>query len=85
MLENFSIMADNPNDAVGGGGCLCSDTKVEGCKGPYVVFNATETDFCPSPFPVIGTACLHAAMYEKMEGPTVVDSDAIDEDDIPEV
>lgn len=75
-------MDENPNDATGGGGCLCSDTKVNGCNGPYVVFNATETDFIGSPYPVIGAGCLCKA-YDTALGEEV--DATYDEDDIPEV
>jgi hypothetical protein len=81
MLENFSIMDENPNDAMGGGGCLCSDTKVNGCDGPYAVFNATETDFIQSPYPVIGAKCLCKA-FDLLSGEEVTGEL---EDDVPDV
>jgi hypothetical protein len=81
MLENFSIMDENPNDALGGGGCLCSDTKVNGCNGPYAVFNAVETDFIQSPYPVIGAACLCKAFGIALG--EEVDAELVD--DVPDV
>jgi hypothetical protein len=83
MLGNYSVTETNPNDATGGGGCLCSDTKVEGTTGPYVVFNAVETDFIGSPFPVLCSGCLCDA-FNKAIGEEVV-GELMDDDEIPEV
>lgn len=47
----------NPNDGIGGGGCVCSPLKCEDCKGPFVVFPATETDSNQSPHVVISVHC----------------------------
>lgn len=61
-LEVFSINDKNPNDTVGGGGCLCHpDGKATGCEGPYVIFHAAETDSNLSPHCVVGAKCLKAA------------------------
>lgn len=59
--ERFHIVDVNPNEASGGGGCLCGETRVEGCEGPYAVFDVTDMDSILSPRPVIGAKCLRAA------------------------
>ncbi len=61
MSQHFNITEHNPNDDVGGGGCLCSDTKVADCQPPYAVFYATETDSGLSPHVVACYTCLAAA------------------------
>jgi len=59
--QRFEITDVNPNDAVGGGGCVCSPEKVTDCKGPFAVFYATEMGDTPySPHVVIGCACAKA-------------------------
>lgn len=60
--ERFKITDANPNDAVGGGGCLCGDGKVEGCVGPFAVFFATETDNNLSPHVVLSLHCAEAVV-----------------------
>lgn len=74
-------MEENPNNPMGGEGCLCSETKVAQAKGPYVVFNATETDCIASPYPVICASCLIPA-YAKLMGEEVTGEV---EDDVPDV
>lgn len=60
--ERFQVVATNPNDDVGGGGCLCSPEKVTDCTGPFVVFYATEAgDSRLSPHQVLGCKCAKAA------------------------
>lgn len=58
-LGNFSISQSNPNDQIGGGGCVCSPTKVA-CDGPYAVFQGCETDSNVSPHVVVSLACAQA-------------------------
>ena len=62
MSENFKIVDVNPNDNVGGGGCLCSESKDTDCKGPFAVFYTTDMSSNVSPHPVIGAGCLRAAV-----------------------
>ena len=57
MSELFFLSSTNPNDGIGGGGCLCSASKVEGCKGPYAIFPGTETDNNLSPHVVLSLNC----------------------------
>lgn len=60
MSERFHLSSINPNDAIGGGGCACSPSKVEDCKGPYAIFPATETDNNLSPHCVVSLGCARA-------------------------
>lgn len=97
MSQHFSIMETNPNV---GHGCLCSEEGTVDSNGPFVVFNATEMDTVPSPFPVLcaGCACKAADLVRVAEAPiTAADIEVIDTeiaarskrrkpaDDIPEV
>lgn len=75
MTAHFS--ETNPNDGIGGGGCLCSGlTKGRDTKPPYVIFPASETEM-PSPHAVLCAGCpaLKAALAKA----------APDEDDGPAV
>ena len=67
-LEQFQIVATNPNDRIGGGGCLCSPSqKTSACKGPFVLFPNAEVAGAPeaglhnSPHAVASVACVCAA------------------------
>lgn len=66
--ERFKISDTNPNDAIGGGGCVCGDNKVEGCVGPYAVFYATETDSMLSPHVVLSLKCAEAFVAKAAKG-----------------
>ena len=57
-MGHFIITDNNPNDDVGGGGCLCSPDKVTDCKGPFAVFHVTDMDNPVSPHQVIGARCI---------------------------
>jgi hypothetical protein len=57
MSETFILSDTNPNDGIGGGGCLCHPLKCLDCKGPYAIFPATETDSNLSPHAVLSLAC----------------------------
>ncbi len=70
MTERFQIVDVNPNDTVGGGGCLCSESKVADCKGPYAVFPVTDMENGLSPHVVIGSQCICAAQ-RALEGDTL--------------
>lgn len=54
----IKVVAENPNDQSGGGGCLCSDTKRPECVGPYVLFEGVETASNISPHAVACRQCL---------------------------
>lgn len=68
-LEMFRVVEVNPNEASGGGGCLCSEDKNPDCKGPYVVFYAQDMASNISPHPVIGATCLKQAAKALDEDP----------------
>ena len=65
--EQFTVSDTNPNDAVGGGGCVCSETESPDCKPPYAVFYASETASNISPHTVICLNCA-AAFVEAAKG-----------------
>ena len=65
--QQFSATDKNPNDAMGGGGCVCDPNKVTDCKGPYIVCHATDMYDPLSPYPVICKSCVHK-MAEMLEG-----------------
>lgn len=78
MRKNFSLKTENPNDGIGGGGCFCSDTKCEDCKGPYFVAHGLETDNNLSPFVVIGASCVQL-MSDELTG--ISEADVVDSED----
>lgn len=51
------LVKNNPNDTTGGGGCLCHPIKATDTVGPFVVFEATETDSNLSPYAVLCAEC----------------------------
>ena len=59
--ESFFVSTANPNDVSGGGGCLCSPSKVADCTGPYVLWPAADMESYLSPHTVVGIKCLKAA------------------------
>lgn len=61
-LANFRVSTVNPNDDVGGAGCLCSpDGRPAECAPPYVVFHTAETASNSSPVAVVCQACVGTA------------------------
>lgn len=79
-MENFKITQVNPNDDVGGGGCVCSAVKAADCEPPFAVFFGTETDSNLSPHVVICRRCAEAVV-EQSEYHESVDAEAVE---IPE-
>lgn len=65
--QRFSVSDVNPNDACGGGGCLCSETKVPEAEGPYVIFYSQETNSNLSPHPVLCGSCLKGLQERDIE------------------
>lgn len=59
-MTTFFISDNNPNDGIGGGGCVCSPLKHEDCKGPFAIFPGTETDSNLSPHVVLSLSCAKA-------------------------
>jgi hypothetical protein len=64
-FDIFHITDENPNQRVGGGGCLCSPTACG--DGPYMVFNGTDMESPVSPFPVACAGCVRRGV-EVMDG-----------------
>lgn len=60
-MEAYTVVEKNPNDAIGGGGCACSDSAHRAQEGPFVVFHNTETDNNLSPHVVICAHCIDSA------------------------
>lgn len=61
-LELFKVVEHNPNEDIGGGGCVCSpEQETSYCKGPFVVFYASETSEHYSPHVVVCQKCIDAA------------------------
>lgn len=88
---NFKVLDVNPNEEVGGGGCLTGgDEKREDCEGPYVVFPQVSTDSNISPHAVLCAACARAIVKAIDTPPEpVIEIDPADvqelDDDIPMV
>lgn len=81
--QRYHISETNPNDAIGGGGCLCSEGRCEDRGGPYAVFHVIETDSNLSPHVVICAPCAKAVVgdiegdAERMQaGEKVVEGEA---------
>lgn len=99
MSQRFKTVAINPNDAVGGGGCLCSETKNTDCKGPFAVFYHVEMENNLSPHAVLCIQCARDFVYEVDNGevlaggetgePSITEALEVvelpDEDEIPEL
>lgn len=55
MSANTTLSETNPNP---GGGCLCwPNGNNPDCKGPYVIFHATEVESIASPHAVLSLKC----------------------------
>lgn len=90
-MSQFAISDVNPNDDIGGGGCLhFGEEKSVDCEGPYVIFQNSSTDSTVSPHAVLCARCLkqvYDAVYnpEPQEPITVPESDVEELDSVPEV
>lgn len=62
MAEHFTISDRNPNDGIGGRGCLCNPQGDIDCQGPFALFHATETESNLSPYAVLGLGCAKAVV-----------------------
>jgi hypothetical protein len=60
--EQFVISQVNPNDTVGGGGCVCDEEHQTDCKPPYIVFSDTLMDSPISPNTVLCARCARLAI-----------------------
>lgn len=65
--QQFIVTNRNPNDDIGGGGCVCDERKQRDCKGPFVVCYGNHMLDERSPHVVIGASCI-AKMHEKLQG-----------------
>lgn len=86
MSQLFQITQENPNDAVGGGGTICSgDSQGADCKPPYAVFYTVETDNNLSPHVVLCASCAAAVVRKaeeaEQERQDFVDSTAVEDSD----
>jgi hypothetical protein len=74
MASEFTVHETNPNDTIGGGGCLCAGGAIsEDCEGPFINFFRVSTEFDASPYAVICAKHLrHVAetfeFEERLEG-----------------
>lgn len=57
MSSHYIISDNNPNDGIGGGGCVCHELKDSDCKGPFAVFPGQEMASNLSPHCVLSLAC----------------------------
>lgn len=67
-MSQFKLSDENPNDIVGGAGCLCHPRGSDETRGPFLVFASTTTDDNLSPHIVL---CAHCACVasDKVHGP----------------
>lgn len=54
----FIVSDTNPNDNMGGGGCVCDPRKQIDCKPPYIVCYANDMEDARSPHVVICQNCV---------------------------
>lgn len=66
--ERFMLAAANPNEAIGGGGCLCGQSKPADQHGPFAVFHQEAMDSGYSPHVVICAPCAKAIVVQLEEG-----------------
>lgn len=74
----YSVHEKNPNDTVGGGGCVATGArKGEDCRGPWVNFFRTSTEFDASPHNVICIGHLHELVNTVSEQEIQPDGDEL--------
>lgn len=61
-MSQFHLSDENPNDIVGGKGCLCHPRGSDETRGPFLIFTPTTTDDNLSPHAVL---CAHCACDAK--------------------
>ena len=81
--ERFQVVEVNPNDAVGGGGCLCSEDRNPDCKGPFAVFFHGETNSNISPHPVLCLGCADAFVKRAESDDILAGGESNPESDAP--
>lgn len=77
--QRFYISETNPNDSIGGGGCLCSEGRCEDRGGPYAVFHVTETDSHLSPHVVLCAPCARGVVGQ-LDGEQIKAGEDVPED-----
>lgn len=65
--KQFIVSDVNPNDTLGGGGCICDPRKQIDCKPPYVVFYGNDMLVDNSPHVVACKSCIDDCA-EKLKG-----------------
>lgn len=78
----LTISESNPNETVGGGGCLCHPIKSTDTRGPFVIFPQSEMESNLSPHCVLCVDCLceaNAKMVAAMEAGDMLNSGHADE------
>jgi hypothetical protein len=78
MSDFYFVHRVNPNDTVGGGGCLAAGrTASEDCGGRWVNFFRASTEFNESPHSVICEKHLHELVDTIEDQDELVDGDAL--------
>jgi hypothetical protein len=78
-LENFKLSEANPNDGIGGKGCLCHpEGEATGREGPFVIFHASSTDSTLSPHAVVCAGCIKGACRQIAAEESEVPADSED-------
>lgn len=57
-MSQFHLSEQNPNDVVGGGGCLCHPDGGDETRGPFIIFTPTTVDEPLSPHAVLCEHCV---------------------------
>jgi hypothetical protein len=58
--KQFIVSDTNPNDNMGGGGCVCDPAKQTDCKPPYVIAYGNDMESAVSPHVVACASCVEA-------------------------
>lgn len=66
----FTISSTNPNNGIGGGGCMCSETANPDQEGPYAIFPGTEMDSGLSPHAVLCVGCAEGFIAKAHDDPS---------------
>ena len=87
-MSQFKISDENPNDTVGGKGCLCHPRGGDETRGPFLIFPPTTTDDNLSPHAVL---CAHCAcdakedLLEREEKEDPITVEVLEEVVVPDV
>lgn len=66
-MSQFHLSDENPNEQVGGKGCLCHPRGSDETRGPYLIFTPTTTDDNLSPHAVLCAGCACDAKEDVVE------------------